>query len=201
MLLGGGYSQNGRSNLSSCKSHFLIYLCFAIRFYFASHSLIMLTWRLKINIMSIMITCFNIQNSIQHNLKNKTKTWSTFWTQTPHNLSPWCHYMGFHITGPLWGKSTGHWWIPSQRAFIEIWWFSLVSAWTSCETVCQPVWDAMMLMWNHCNSYGIFWWLSARLQYLHLLVHWRYCSPALSYWFIVSTLITENWLCNKKTWG
>ena len=37
-----------------------------------------------------------------------------------------------HITGPLWGESTSHWWIPLTKAIdAERWCFSLICAWTN----------------------------------------------------------------------
>ena len=30
----------------------------------------------------------------------------------------------FRVTGPLWGESTGHWWIPLTKASdVELWYF------------------------------------------------------------------------------
>ena len=34
---------------------------------------------------------------------------------------PW-HGNSFRITGPLWGESTSHWWIPPQRASNTVFW-------------------------------------------------------------------------------
>ena len=46
-----------------------------------------------------------------------------------------CHRNAFHITGPLWGESTGYRWIPLSKASdAELWWFLLLSAWTNCWT-------------------------------------------------------------------
>ena len=38
----------------------------------------------------------------------------------------------FRVTGPLWEESTGHRWIPLTKASnAELWFFSLISAWTN----------------------------------------------------------------------
>ena len=69
----------------------------------------------------------------------------------------------FHITGPLWGESTGHWCIPLTKASdAELW----CIFWSSPEqmveqTIKMPViWDVifMLSLWCHCNAFcfGIF---------------------------------------------
>ena len=55
----------------------------------------------------------------------------------------------FHITGPLWGEATGHWWIPLTKASdAELWYFFFIYAWTSDEpTMEMPViWYAIALI-------------------------------------------------------
>ena len=38
----------------------------------------------------------------------------------------------FRVTGPLWGGFTGHRWIPHTKASdVELWFFSLICAWTN----------------------------------------------------------------------
>ena len=37
----------------------------------------------------------------------------------------------FHITGPLWGESTGHRWVPLTKASAQTLIFSLICAWTN----------------------------------------------------------------------
>ena len=38
----------------------------------------------------------------------------------------------FHVTGPLWGESFGHWWIPITKASeAELWSFYLICSWTN----------------------------------------------------------------------
>ena len=36
----------------------------------------------------------------------------------------------FRVTGPLWGESTGHWWIPLTKANDAELWCSFICAWT-----------------------------------------------------------------------
>ena len=61
----------------------------------------------------------------------------------------------FHITGPLWGESTGHWWIPLTKAsdtefwcFIwsapELWSVHEQAVWQTIET--PVIWDATALI-------------------------------------------------------
>ena len=69
------------------------------------------------------------------------KRWSCRWYEM-ENI--------FRVTGPLWGESTGHRWIPPTKASdAELWCF----LWCAPEqTVELPVvWDAMMSTWHHCN--------------------------------------------------
>ena len=37
----------------------------------------------------------------------------------------------FRVTGPLWGESTGHWWIPLTKASDAGLWFLLICTWTN----------------------------------------------------------------------
>ena len=57
----------------------------------------------------------------------------------------------FRIICLLWGESTGHRWIPSQRPvtrnFVEQTIEQTMEMWV--------IWDAMMFMWRHCNGSAI----------------------------------------------
>ena len=66
------------------------------------------------------------------------------------------------ITGPLWGESTGHRWIPSTKASDAEFWCFLWSALgqTAEPTIDTPViWDAiafiMTLLWRHFIDHTI----------------------------------------------
>ena len=76
-----------------------------------------------------------------------------------HMMTSWWHWNIFCITGPLWGQSTSHQWVPSQRAtYVKLWYFRCFHPQTSCSTNRRVVgdifyiWYTMMLMWHHCNE-------------------------------------------------
>ena len=55
----------------------------------------------------------------------------------------------FRVTGPLWGESTGHRWIPLTKASeAELWWFG----WSAPEQIVEQtietpvIWDAIALI-------------------------------------------------------
>ena len=47
-----------------------------------------------------------------------------------------------------------------------------------------------------CPIHKLYCWLSSRMEYLHLLMHWRYCSLALNHWYC----FVHNF-CIKATTG
>ena len=60
----------------------------------------------------------------------------------------------FRVTGPSWGDSTGHCWIPLTKAIdAELWCF--LWSWpeqTVVQTIKTPViWDAIVVIWHHRN--------------------------------------------------
>ena len=61
----------------------------------------------------------------------------------------------FRVTGPLWGESTGHRWIPLTKANdTELWCFfdMRLNKQTVKQTIETPViWDAVVLLWRFCN--------------------------------------------------
>ena len=75
------------------------------------------------------------------------------------------------ITGPLWRVSIVHRWIPlTKRQWCSASMFSLVSVWGNCWTSSwiTVFWDAITLMWRHCNvptkSMPLYRGNSARLE-------------------------------------
>ena len=63
------------------------------------------------------------------------------------------------VTSPLWGESTGHWWIPLTKANRkELWCFLWCMPKETVEQTVEllVIWDAMSVMWCHCNAYSIF---------------------------------------------
>ena len=55
------------------------------------------------------------------------------------------------VTGPLWGESTGHWWIPLIKASgMELWCF----LWFAPDQTVSRWWIEMQLglLWRHCNA-------------------------------------------------
>ena len=64
------------------------------------------------------------------------------------------HGNAFRITGPLWGDSTIPGGFPSQGWIIPSFSVHLLLAWTICSTKkLSVIWDAMTLMWRHCNGH------------------------------------------------
>ena len=64
----------------------------------------------------------------------------------------------FHVTGPLWGESIGHWWLPWQRPVmrsIDFFFDQCLNKRLSKQSRGQ--WSEMPLcsLWHHCNEYGI----------------------------------------------
>ena len=48
----------------------------------------------------------------------------------------------FHVTGPLWGESTGDWWIPLTKASdAEIWCF----LWSAPEQTVEQIIDTQVI--------------------------------------------------------
>ena len=87
--------------------------------------------------------------------------WPTerFYIWVPHLydiLTSW-HRNAFLITELSWGESTVHWWVPLQRANDAELCYCLFIVWTSCWTnIKLPViWDALTLMWRHCQFYTL----------------------------------------------
>ena len=65
-----------------------------------------------------------------------------------------CHGNDFCITDPIWGESTGDWWLPlTKTSKVEFWCVSpLDSRAVELTVELSIIWDAMMLMWDQCNS-------------------------------------------------
>ena len=82
------------------------------------------------------------------------------------------------VTGPLWGKYTGQWWIPLTEAIdAELWCFLSALEQTVRQTTETPViWGPL---WRHCNSNCDDFALFRQLTYTfcQLLVQWasRHC--------------------------
>ena len=66
----------------------------------------------------------------------------------------------FRVTGPLWGESTGHRWIPLTKASdAELLMFSLICAWTKrLNKQSRRRWfeTPSRSIWLHCNEYTVF---------------------------------------------
>ena len=71
----------------------------------------------------------------------------------------------FGVTGPLWGESTSHWWLPSQMAGnAELWWFYVWrNKWLGKQWCCRwfktpwkPCVVTVMAMPNDTNFYQCF---------------------------------------------
>ena len=62
----------------------------------------------------------------------------------------------FHITGPLWGEATGHWWIPLTKASdAELWCFFLSTPEQamSQQWRCQWFDTSLRSLWCRCIAY------------------------------------------------
>ena len=77
----------------------------------------------------------------------------------PVIIMSWRHHCikTFHITGPLWGESTSHWWIPLTKGqwcrAVIMFPLSLAREQSVEQTVQLPVIiNASMLMWSHCDG-------------------------------------------------
>ena len=69
----------------------------------------------------------------------------------------WRHQMEtfFRVTGPLWGESTDHRWIPLTKASdAELWCFLWYAPEQTVEqTIIRPaIWDATRSLWRHCDE-------------------------------------------------
>ena len=63
----------------------------------------------------------------------------------------------FHITGPMWGESTVHWWISLTNGKYV---FSLLLAWKPVEITVESlvICDAMKLVWHNHNVITLLTW-------------------------------------------
>ena len=103
----------------------------------------------------------------QHAYQHFNEPWQVSCISTLYSYALWDIIMSsngniFHVTGPLWGESTGHRWIPLTKASgVELWCFlwsvpeqtvSKQSRWYWFET-------PSCLLWHHCNvSYTALQW-------------------------------------------
>ena len=61
----------------------------------------------------------------------------------------------FHITGPLWGESTGHIWIPLTKASdVELCYFLSAPEQTVEQTRRRWFGTPLRSLWRHCNKNG-----------------------------------------------
>ena len=115
---------------------------------------------------------FDVYNSICQNTKTKWSFLSIMSNLQPncclkvdfqnvdkHTRTPW-HKSYFRIAGTLWGKSTGHRWIPITKGqWCAALMYALVSPWPTCWTnsrVNRRVnWDVLTIIWRHWNVYFI----------------------------------------------
>ena len=61
------------------------------------------------------------------------------------------------FTGRLWGESSRHRWIPLAKDSNA--WFDVLSdvrlnKWLNKQSTLPAIWDAMTLMWRHCDEFG-----------------------------------------------
>ena len=89
------------------------------------------------------------------------------------NVIKWKH---FHVTGPLWGESTGHRWIPLTKASdAELWRFPCYAHVQAVKQIIETplIWDAIALIMMSPSWHGYFALRSSK----HYLLQWQ-CCPA-----------------------
>ena len=60
------------------------------------------------------------------------------------------------VTGPLWGESTGHWWIPLTKAsYVELWCFLWCTPSKLLSNQSRRRWFETLVrsLWRHCNEH------------------------------------------------
>ena len=84
----------------------------------------------------------------------------------------------FRVTGPLCGEFTGHRWIPITKASdVELWFFSLICAWTNVWVNNQDVGN----LGCHCAHYDVTV-MSHFLSYWTKSFHWNLCVVITPTW-------------------
>ena len=73
----------------------------------------------------------------------------------------------FHVTGPLWGESTGHWWIPLTKANDVKLWFFFICAWTNDWIDNRDAGD-LRLRRNHAHNEGT---VMLPLDYIYIYIY------------------------------
>ena len=92
---------------------------------------------------------------------SSSKEWSLpcvqycWWEGTSVIMTTSRHEGTFRITGPLWGESTGHRWIPFTKDhqygdLMCSFWLAWTSCWTNNLVV---IWNAMTLLWRHSRQW------------------------------------------------
>ena len=100
----------------------------------------------------------------------------------------------FHITGPLWGESTRHQWIPSRKASdAELWCFLWSVPHQSRRQWLEMPWASL---WHHCNGNEDHWdqhWVEQCSKV------WHYSNTGLSgpQYEQIPILF---WLCGHFAW-
>ena len=62
----------------------------------------------------------------------------------------------FHVTGPLWGESTGDWWIPLTKASdVELSCFLWTVPQQTAEQTIEMPGTPLPSLWHHCNEYMV----------------------------------------------
>ena len=84
---------------------------------------------------------------IHHEIRHRGSQWRG--PNIVHHMMTSWHGNALHITGPLWGESTGHRWIPLTKG--QWCGFSLMLGWKAVEQIVEllVIWDAMKPMWRH----------------------------------------------------
>ena len=97
-----------------------------------------------------------ISTSISH----QSHTFTLAWHLIVINEKLW-HWNGFCFTGPVWGESTSHHWIPLTKGSAVIQNFSvsfdvsLIIYWTKSPIANYLRQHNVTLMWHHCNGASI----------------------------------------------
>ena len=95
----------------------------------------------------------NFSASFRDQFCNFTLTWSMQWTWHDDVIKR----EHFHVTGPLWGESTCHRWIPLTKASdADIWCFLWSAPIQTVEQIIETlvIWDAIVLIMMRNGSWN-----------------------------------------------
>ena len=119
----------------------------------------------------------------------------------------------FHVTGPLCGEFTGHWWIPHTKASdTELWCFILICSRTNSSANNRDAGDlrGQCIHYDHCDEWTLFYdwpcynepWLRNNIisDIYHIFVDISFeqlqeANCFVSSWDVFVTQVTTSWPC------